>query len=422
MFYFSITIAFLSETAKSGLAGDGSTLMRSALSLRLASAAGGKHDSNQWDDDDMEGDSFNPSESDGSLSSNNVIASLTTSFFSGPDKRPAWSYLFQWTSDERILCLLSNVTQIQVDQAIQGVLLLTNKCLYFHAKKRTNPNSHNACKPLVDRRWPLDRLCEIYSRRYLLQNCAVELFFVDDIEVFFAFKSLSELQKFFRILRNQNVPLLSTPRTLNPRHIFKNSQWTELWRKRLISNFEYLMRLNIIAGRSFNDITQYPVFPWVLSDYTSSEIDLKNSSYYRDLSKPIGALNPTRLAEFLDRYRSFDDEMVPKFMYGSHYSSAGVIMHYLIRQEPFSTLAVALQGGRFDCPDRLFFDIRRSWQGVNNSMSDVKELIPELFCCPELFMNSNRLSLGELQEGGIVNDVVLPPWAKTPFDFVRINR
>jgi len=134
------------------------------------------------------------------------------------------------------------------------------------------------------------------------------------------------------------------------------------------------------------------------------------------------ALNADRLIEFLDRYNTFDDDEVPKFMYGSHYSSAGVVMHYMIRQEPFTTLAINLQGGRFDCPDRIFFDIKRTWQGCNTSMSDVKELIPEMFCCPEVFINTNKLPLGELQEGGEVNHVILPPWAKNAFEFVRINR
>jgi Beige/BEACH domain len=44
-------------------------------------------------------------------------------------------------------------------------------------------------------------------------------------------------------------------------------------------------------------------------------------------------------------------------MYGSHYSSSGIVLHYLLRQEPYAAMHVALQGGRFDCPDRLFFDI-----------------------------------------------------------------
>ena len=41
------------------------------------------------------------------------------------------------------------------------------------------------------------------------------------------------------------------------------------WQKRDISNFEYLMYLNTLAGRTYNDYMQYPVFPWVLADYTS---------------------------------------------------------------------------------------------------------------------------------------------------------
>ena len=36
-----------------------------------------------------------------------------------------------------------------------------------------------------------------------------------------------------------------------------------------ISNFQYLMHLNTLAGRTYNDLMQYPIFPWVLSDYTS---------------------------------------------------------------------------------------------------------------------------------------------------------
>jgi len=36
-----------------------------------------------------------------------------------------------------------------------------------------------------------------------------------------------------------------------------------------ISNFEYLMCLNTLAGRSYNDLMQYPVFPWVIADYDS---------------------------------------------------------------------------------------------------------------------------------------------------------
>ena len=39
-----------------------------------------------------------------------------------------------------------------------------------------------------------------------------------------------------------------------------------------ISNFEYLMCLNTLAGRSYNDLMQYPVFPWIVQDYDTEVI------------------------------------------------------------------------------------------------------------------------------------------------------
>jgi hypothetical protein len=43
------------------------------------------------------------------------------------------------------------------------------------------------------------------------------------------------------------------------------------------------------------------------------------------LVKPIGALNPARLEKFVERYENFDDPVIPKFHYGSHYSSVGTV-------------------------------------------------------------------------------------------------
>ena len=56
-----------------------------------------------------------------------------------------------------------------------------------------------------------------------------------------------------------------------------------------VSNFEYLMRLNHLAGRTHSDLNQYPVFPWVLADYESSSLTLADPASFRDLSKPMGA-------------------------------------------------------------------------------------------------------------------------------------
>ena len=56
---------------------------------------------------------------------------------------------------------------------------------------------------------------------------------------------------------------------------------THKWQRRELSTFEYLMEVNFIAGRSYNDLTQYPVFPWILQDYHSTSIDLCDPRNYR---------------------------------------------------------------------------------------------------------------------------------------------
>ena len=49
--------------------------------------------------------------------------------------------------------------------------------------------------------------------------------------------------------------------------LMARSKLTQRWQKREITNFEYLMLLNTISGRTYNDLNQYPVFPWVLAYY-----------------------------------------------------------------------------------------------------------------------------------------------------------
>ena len=40
-----------------------------------------------------------------------------------------------------------------------------------------------------------------------------------------------------------------------------------------------------VSGRSFCDLNQYPVFPWVLTNYEADSLDLTDPKIYRDLSK-----------------------------------------------------------------------------------------------------------------------------------------
>ena len=80
------------------------------------------------------------------------------------------------------------------------------------------------------------------------------------------------------------------------------SDATRAWQTKELDNFSYLALLNQVADRSLHDLSQYPVFPWVVADYESERLDFEDPKTFRDLAKPVGALCPRRLANFRERY------------------------------------------------------------------------------------------------------------------------
>ena len=202
---------------------------------------------------------------------------------------------------------------------------------------------------------------------------------------------------------------------------------TNLWKLNKLSNFYYLMIVNSLAGRSINDVTQYPIFPWVIADYTSDTLDLNDPKTYRDLSKPMGAQSEKRMIQFMERYeamKSLNNENVKPFHYGTHYSSAMIVSSYLVRLKPFTDSFLLLQGGQFGHADRLFNSIERTWSSAAiENTTDVRELIPEFYFLPEFLLNINDYNLGVDQNGNHVTDVILPPWANNdPKIFIKKNR
>ncbi|MGH0127434.1 UNVERIFIED_CONTAM: hypothetical protein FKN15_073463 [Acipenser sinensis] len=147
------------------------------------------------------------------------------------------------------------------------------------------------------------------------------------------------------------------------------------------------------------------IFPWILYDYSSDTLDLDNPAIFRDLSKPIGVVNSRHAMDVKEKYESFEDSTgtIDKFHYGTHYSNAAGVMHYMIRTEPFTTLHIQLQSGRFDCADRQFHSVHAAWQARVENPVDVKELIPEFFYFPEFLENMNEIS-------GSAEDIPLVRW------------
>jgi hypothetical protein len=54
-------------------------------------------------------------------------------------------------------------------------------------------------------------------------------------------------------------------------------------------------------------------------------------------------------------------------------------LYFLVRKEPFTSLARSQQGGKFDLANRLFFSVTGAWETVLSGKGDTKELLPDFF-------------------------------------------
>jgi len=46
----------------------------------------------------------------------------------------------------------------------------------------------------------------------------------------------------------------------------KKHKFVEDWKEGKLTTFEYLMWMNYVGGRSYNDLSQYHVFPWIFDE------------------------------------------------------------------------------------------------------------------------------------------------------------
>ncbi|WOO83333.1 Beige 1 [Vanrija pseudolonga] len=315
---------------------------------------------------------------------------------------------------------------VEADQAPRDVLSIPSGTLAD--LDPTDQRSH---------RWPYSDVVETNKRAFLFRDVALELYFSDKQNFLVVFKDKRQRQAVVSRLSSKvekgdvlsrsilgSLVLDTVARAIDNRG-YELENLTRRWQSREISNFAYLQMLNQYANRTPNDVTQYPVFPWVLADYTSQSLDFSKASTFRDLSLPMGALTPARRDAAVERYQATEGVGETPFHYGTHYSSSMIVCGYMIRESPFTDIFLALQGGTFDLADRLFSSIPKAWDSASSAnRGDVRELIPEFFYAAAFLINMNHHDFGKKQvSGDTVDDVALPPWAlNDPLLFVHWNR
>ena len=261
------------------------------------------------------------------------------------------------------------------------------------------------------------------------------------------------------------------------RKAIKLSKTINDWTKWKINNFSFLMWLNFFANRSYNDISQYPVFPWILSNYDDSfkiepdysEASLYNSGNdfsqcssesmnnssrgasflsenddkkkkkkkveeeydYRDMKLPMGMLeineeSKKRKDAFIELYNTIKEnkdefEGTKPHFYGTNYSNPIYVCNFLMRLFPFTHISIELQGNKMDNSDRLFLSVVKSFNNSISQKTDVRELIPEFFYLPEMFLNINDVNLGKLEDNSVVYNVKTP-CKNNAYSFIEIMK
>ena len=308
---------------------------------------------------------------------------------------------------------------------------------------------------------PFSKIQMIFKRRYFFKRQAIEIFTEDrksyffklkekniqyffdnmrdfikqDIEdIYIAYNRFDEKIGFFfknNILLNFNMNFISSEKkSLNLKSIY------DKWSKWEMSTLRLLMILNIYGNRSYNNVDQYHVFPWIITDYVSEAIpSLDTKNFIRPMYKPMGMLDFNE--ESKERKETYEmnwqesendtdrDENYDR--YGSHYSTSLYLTYYLVRVFPYSYLRIELQGKKFDDPNRLFNLLSNSFENATTQKSDVRELIPEFFCFPEMFLNMNELNLGQIVDSKgnakLVQNVEMPSWSKNnSYIFIEKHR
>ena len=388
----------------------------------------------------------------------------------------------------------------------------------------------------------------IFIRKYCFRNNSLEIFTKNHRSYYFKFEDNNKRNQFL-----ENIVNKANKSTKNKRQVFKPikgidennkaiyigyyyeseenrpfsniSNISELWKNNKISTLEYLMWINIYGNRSFQDVSQYPVFPWLLVNHEHEKFEklITNGNNIRDLQLPMGFISidekgKIRQDGYIESYKvmimdllnhnlikiklkdddcldennssektiensenknieqnkkkrksenrshkaiisiiyidnqniipncdkvtegkhlkifdynlnldklyynpSIDFDMLP-YVFGSSYSNAMYVSHYLCRLFPYSFTAIEIQRIGFDCADRLFINLQNAVYSAISEKGDLREIIPDFFYLPELFININRLDLGKKNED-FVEDVKMPSWClDNPYLFVENYR
>ena len=292
----------------------------------------------------------------------------------------------------------------------------------------------------------IEKILSVKPHSYLHKNIGMLISTLGMSDLILIFNNQNEFILFDKFLNSKLQKKIYSPF----HHLFaidSVQSSTILWNNNIISNFEYLLVLNSFGGRSFMDLSQYPVVPWISNpelppffddlnvgteDFQTikenndaleefhENLDLDSNSkppskachlmskLLRNLSLPMGQLSKKRAKHF---EQTFELSEPVKYYYGFHYSLPGAVFWLLMRVPPYTFFQWDLNDG-WDNSQRLFSSIVDAYTSASSSnQADLKELIPAMYQLPESLINLSKIKLN------ISENVSLPQWANSNPNF-----
>ena len=242
---------------------------------------------------------------------------------------------------------------------------------------------------------------EVISHKFLYSSISLEIFMKDGKSYLLNFFNEETCNYVLDVFKSYNIFVVS-----DIKEYFDKKDYIKKWKDGQKSTYEYLLILNKLSSRTYNDSNQYPVMPWIF---------LKNNNI-RNFDIPMSVQNETTKNRFLKI--AYDNSSKQNRWHSNHYSTSAYICYYLMRANPFTDSMIKFQSNNFDVPDRQFFDLGQTLTLCEFNNNN-REPIPELFTIPEVYINLNNNDFGKLSlhENERIHNVHFAPYAYNAYEF-----
>ena len=246
---------------------------------------------------------------------------------------------------------------------------------------------------------------EVVNRTFFYSWVSFEIFLKNGKSFLFNLFVEETNYDMLEFLKQKEIPVIR-----KATEYFRKEEFAKKWKEEKITTFDYILLLNKYSSRTYNDPNQYPVMPWI---FLEEGID-----FVRNFDLPISVQDDDKKEDFLSKTENYilGDGMIS---HSNHYSTSAYICFYLMRINPFTNNMIKFQSKGFDIPDRQYSDMRQTiflCQKMNNN----RELIPELFSIPEIYINLNDNDFGKQKDGNRVHNITFDPYAENSIEFCYI--